>query len=199
MAFSSTAGLLEVTNEAGRAVRAIGVAADTSIPTKADMVAAIAAGGSGYSTFVCYAASNGSSVTSGNSAAVALDTVANAVSGYSVSAGEVTLPDVGTYLVSYDVAVEWTTANTKGHTPGVLETNNSGSWVAVAGTTIVLANPGASGTVLYQRDNSSCLAGIVTTTGTNKKIRIYLGPSAGAASDYYTIAGACRLSVVRIA
>lgn len=199
MAFSSTAGLLEVTNESTRTVRAIGVASDTSIPTKADMVAAIALGGDGYETFVCYAASNGSTVTATNYNTVALDTVANAVSGYSVSSGEVTLPDAGTYLVSYDVHVEWTTANTKGHTEGVLQTDNSGSWAAIAGTKIALCQQGGSSTTLYQRDAASCADGIVTTTASNKKIRIYLGPSATAGSDYITLAGMCRLSVKRIA
>lgn len=199
MAFSNTAGLLEVTDEAGRAVRAIGVAADTSIPTKADMLAAIASGGGGYDTFVCYSASNGSTVTATNYNTVALDTVANAVSGYSVSSGEVTLPDAGTYLVDFDVHVEWTTANTKGHTEGVLQTDNSGSWAGIAGTKIALCNPGSSSTTVYQRDAASCAAGIVTTTGSNKKIRIYLGPSATAGSDYLTLANMCRLAVKRIA
>lgn len=198
MAFSSTAGLLEVTNEAVRAVRAIGVAADTSIPTKADMAAAIAAG-SAYATFVCYAASDGTTVTATNYYTVPLDTVANAVSGYSVSSGEVTLPNAGTYLVSYDVQVEWTTVNTKGHTEGVLQTDNSGSWAAVNGTKIALCQQGGSSITTYQRDAASCVVGIVTTTASNKKIRIYLGPSATAGSDYITLAHMCRLAVKRIA
>ena len=148
--------------------------------------------------FCCYAASNGATISAGGSGDVPLDTVARSVSGYSVSSGEVTLPDAATYRVSFDVEAEWFTDSTKGHMPCVLQTNNGGSYADVPGSKVSLQNVGSSTQDLFQRYGGTCVGIYLTTTSTNKKIKIRLGAAAASGSDLGTLAGSCRLLVAKV-
>lgn len=192
MAFNSTAGLLEVTNESTRTIRAIGVGASTSIPTKGDVETLI---GSGVAIeYAVYMNSNSSSIAADAYVTVPFDTEFAAVSGFSVSAGEITIPTVGRYRIDYQLLCEFTTAATKGRCPFVLQSNVSGSFATVDGSRAELAHGGSSSTTVYQR--SSCSGyGYVTTTDVNQKVKIYGGPVQTAGSAMTLQADACRLTV----
>ncbi len=192
MAFSSTAGLLEVTNESTRTVRAIGTAASTSIPTKGDVETLIGSGGA--IEYAVYMNSDSSSVAAGAYVTVPFDTEFAAVSGFAVSAGEITIPTAGRYRIDYQILGEFTTANTKGRCPFVLQSNVSGSFATVDGTVSDIINSGGSSTTFYQR--GVCVGyGYVTTTDANQKVKVYGGPVQNAGSAMTLIADGCRLTV----
>lgn len=150
------------------------------------------------SRYCVYMASDGSSMAAEGTQTVAFDTALAAVSGYSLSGGEVTLAAAGRYRLTLDLGGSCATSNTKAACPGAIQTDNGGSWATITGAEFYLSEAGSSSTVAYQNVRAH-VSWEVTTTASDKKIRVYIGPSIASSSALVMKAGRCRLVIERIA
>ena len=150
------------------------------------------------SRYCVYMANDGSSMAAEGTQTVAFNAQLEAVSGYSLSGGEVTLAAAGRYRFTLNLDGSCATSNTKASCPGSVQTDNSGSWATIPGAQFYLSEAGSSSTVAYQNVRAD-VSWEVTTTASNKKIRVYIGPSIVASSALVMKAGRCRLVIERIA
>lgn len=154
--------------------------------------------GSVDATYSVRMASDGVEVAALGEQTVLFDTALAAVSGFSLSSGEITLGEAATYEIDADFACHFTSASVKGGCAGAVQTDNSGSWAAITGAEFFLAHSGGSSVTGYQRGFAH-VKWFVTTTATNKKIRARIGPSMASSSSLVMMAGQTRMTVKRIA
>jgi len=153
--------------------------------------------GNVISSYRVYLASDGSSMAATTSQVVAFSNELSAVSGYSLSGGEVTLAAAGRYQIKVELGASGTTANTKISTPVALQTDNGGTWANITGAEADLTEGGSSSEILYQRARCT-IEWELTTTAANKKVRVNVGPSITASSALVMKANRCRMTIERI-
>lgn len=154
--------------------------------------------GSIVATYRVYLSSDGSSMAAEGTQTVAFNAELAAVSGFSLSGGEVTLADAAKYEVDAHIEANGTTSNVKIGCPAVLQTDDSGNWATVAGASAYLSEAGASTNPGLQNVRTD-IRWPVTTTGSNKKIRIYLGPSVAGTSALVCKGNRCRMTIRKVA
>lgn len=127
-----------------------------------------------------YNAAQSAQIAAGSSANFNFDTVGHARSGvsYTLSGGEITINDTGTFYFFALAAVVSDTASTKAIVTTALQTDNSGSWAAMPGATAVLPDMNITATTAYQISYLPVF-GTATFATSGKKVRILLSPVSG--------------------
>lgn len=147
---------------------------------------------------LAYNNANGTTMSGNTTNTIVYDTIQYQISGggYSFDNGELTIPAVGTYLIRNIVQVQGTATNTGIGAHCFWETDDGGGFAAVPGTTHYLTETGKSGTASLHNAGASCM-GIITTTGTNKKLRVRCFVWIGM-NPIFTANKSCILQIYRI-
>lgn len=154
--------------------------------------------GSVAAIYTVYLSSDGASMAAEGTQTVAFNAEVEAVSGFSLSGGEVTVAEAASYEIDVDVGVNFTTANTKGACRVAIQTDNSGTFADVPGALANLSHSGGSSVTSLQNDGQH-IFGRFTTTGTSKKFRVRMGASLASTSALVAKANMCRMTIRRFA
>lgn len=127
-----------------------------------------------------YNAAQSSQIAAGSTGNFNFDTAGYTRSGvsYTLSGGELTINDTGTFYFLAQAAVVSDTANTKAIVTTTLQTDNSGTWAAMNGATAVLPVMHTTATTAYQISHITVF-GTATFAASGKKVRILLAPLSG--------------------